>query len=49
MFRGKRPDKEILSLVREKYRNETLVNKKEAKRMDEPPRIICSMGLIKKP
>ena len=48
MFRRKMPDKEIFNLVREKHKNETLVNKKEAKRMDEPPRIICSMGLIKK-
>ena len=48
MFRRKRPDKEIFDLVREKHRNETLVNKKETKRMDDPPRIICSMGLVKK-
>ena len=47
MFRRKIPDREILALVREKHRNETLVNKKEAKRMDDPPRIICSMGLVK--
>ena len=30
-----------------KLRNENLVNKKESKRMDEKPRIVCSMGLIK--
>jgi len=48
MFRKKISDKEIFNLVREKHRNETLVNKKETKRMDEKPRIICSMGLIKK-
>ena len=36
------------NFVREKYRDETLVNKKETKRMDERPKIICSMGLRKK-
>ena len=49
VFRRKIPDREILDLACEKHRSETLVNKKEAKRMDEPPRIICSMGLVKKP
>ena len=49
MFMKKRPDSEIFNLSRERYENETLVNKKEAKRMDEPPQIICSMGLSKKP
>jgi len=48
MFRKKISDKEVFNLVREKHRNETLVNKKEAKRMDEKLRVICSMGLIKK-
>ena len=48
MFRKKISDKEIFNLVREKYQNETLVNKKETKKMDEKPRIISSMGLIKK-
>ena len=48
IFRRKISDTEILKLVREKYRNETLVNKKETKKMDEKPQIICSMGLIKK-
>ena len=47
MFRRKVSEKEILNLVCEKHRSETLVNKKEAKRMDEKPRIICSMGLVK--
>ena len=47
MFRRKMPDREIFSFAREKHRSETLVNKKEAKRMDEKPRIVCSMGLIK--
>ena len=47
MFRGKRPEGEILNLVCEKHKNETLVNKKEAKRIDEAPRIICSMGRAK--
>ena len=49
MFRKKISDKEIFNLVREKQKSETLVNKKETKRMDEKPRIICSMGLVKKP
>ena len=48
MFRKKISDKEFFNLVREKHKNETLVNKKEAKGMDEKPRIICSMGLLKK-
>ena len=48
MFRKKISDKEIFNLVREKHRNETLVNKKETKKLDEKPRIICSMGLVKK-
>ena len=48
MFRKKISDKEIFNLVREKHRNETLLNKKETKKMDEKPRIICSMGLVKK-
>ncbi|MDE0118449.1 MAG: hypothetical protein OXM55_00375 [Bdellovibrionales bacterium] len=48
MFRRKISDKEILNLVMEKYKNETLVNKKETKKMDEKPRIIRSMGLLKK-
>ena len=47
MFRRKISDKEILNLVLEKHRNETLVNKKESKKMDEKPRIVCSMGLVK--
>ena len=45
MFRRKIPDREFFTLVREKHRSETLVNKKETKRMDEKPRIISSMGL----
>ncbi|MCZ0932103.1 MAG: helicase-related protein [Oligoflexia bacterium] len=49
MFRKQISDKEIFNLAREKHRNETLVNKKETKKMDEKPRIICSMGLMKKP
>ena len=48
MFRRKISDKEIFNLVKEKHKNETLVNKKETKRLDEKPRIICSMGLVKK-
>ncbi|MDE0518262.1 MAG: hypothetical protein OXH36_01705, partial [Bdellovibrionales bacterium] len=48
MFRRKISDTEVFNLVREKHRNETLVTKKEARRMDEKPRIICSMGLLKK-
>ena len=48
MFRKKISDKEIFNLVREKYSSETLLNKKETKKMDEKPRIICSMGLVKK-
>ncbi len=48
MFRRKISDTELLKLVKEKYKNETLVNKKETKKMDEKPRIICSMGLVKK-
>ena len=47
MFRRKISVKEILNLVLEKHRNETLVNKKESKKMDEKPRIVCSMGLVK--
>ncbi len=47
MFRRQIPDKEVFNLVREKYRNETLLNKKETKRMDEKPRIISSMGLYR--
>ena len=47
MFRRKISDKEILKLVCEKYKNETLINKKESKRMDEKPKIVCSMGLLK--
>ena len=47
MFRRKISDKEILKIVSEKYKNETLVNKKESKSLDEKPSIICSMGLIK--
>ena len=47
MFRRKAGPKEILDLAREKYKNESLVNKKESGRMDEPPRIICSMGRVK--
>ena len=47
MFRRKISDKEILKLVYEKHRNETLVNKKESKKMDEKPKIVCSMGLLK--
>lgn len=47
MFRKKISDKEIFNLIKEKYRNETLLNKKEAKKMNEKPRIICSMGLLK--
>lgn len=47
MFRKKISDNEILNFVVEKHRNETLVNKKESKRMDEKPRIVCSMGLVK--
>ncbi|MBC6414884.1 MAG: NgoFVII family restriction endonuclease [Bdellovibrionales bacterium] len=48
MFKRKLSDKEILNLVKEKHRSETLVNKKEVKKIDERPRIICSMGLVKK-
>ncbi len=47
MFRQKISDTEVFNLIREKHRNETLVNKKEARKMDEKPRIICSMGLLK--
>ena len=47
MFRRKISDKEILKIVSEKYKNETLVNKKENKRLDEKPSIVCSMGLLK--
>ncbi len=47
MFRRKIEDKEIFNLVRDKHRNETLVNKRSAKKMDAKPRIICSMGLLK--
>ncbi len=36
-FRRKISDKEILNLVLEKHRNETLVNKKENKKIDEKP------------
>ena len=48
MFRRRLPEKEILDYIREWYRSETLVNKKEFKRMNEKPRIICSIGLVKK-
>ena len=48
MFRRKMPDREILNLTCDKHRSETLLNKKETKRMDEPPQIICWMGLVKK-
>ncbi len=48
MFQRKIPNKEIFELVREKHNSETLLNKKETKSMDEKPRIICSMGLVKK-
>ena len=46
MFRRKAMAKEILDYVGEKYRNGALVNKKEAQRINEKPRIICSMGLV---
>ena len=48
MFRRKISDTEIFNFVQERHRNETLVNKKSRKRMDEKPRIICSMGIVKK-
>ena len=48
MFRRQMSDKKILALTLEKHRNGTLVNKKTSQSMDEPPRIICSMGLFKK-
>ena len=48
MFRRKKSANEIREYIREKSRGEILVNKKESKRMSEKPRIICSMGLIKK-
>ena len=48
MFRRKVSDSQILDYIREKYLNEQLLNKKESKRMDERPRIICSMGLVEK-
>ena len=48
IFRRNISDTEMFNIVKEKYRNETLVNKKETKKMDEKPRIICSMGLVKK-
>ena len=47
MFRRKLPDREVLDHIREKYRNENLVNKKESKKINEKPNIICSMGLVK--
>ena len=47
MFRNKISDKELLKVVSEKHKNETLVNKKESKRLDEKPCIVCSMGLVK--
>ena len=45
-FRRKISDEEIMNYTREKFKEETLVNKKEAKRMSERPRIVCSMGLV---
>ncbi len=48
MFRRKVSESEIISYIVEKDKNETLLNKKEEKRMDEKPRIVCSMGLVKK-
>ena len=48
MFRRRLSDKEILDHIREWYRSETFLNKKESKRMNEKPRIICSIGLVKK-
>ena len=48
MFRRKLSEKELLDHVRERARSETLVNKKESKRINEKPKIICSMGLVKK-
>ena len=49
MFRRKIPDKDIQDFLLERYKNETLVNKKEAQRMDEKPHIVCSMGLRYEP
>ena len=48
MFRRKISDRDILSFIIERDKNETLLNKKEEKRMDEKPRIVCSMGLVSK-
>ena len=46
MFRTKESSKKILDLALERYKNENLLNKKERQKIDEQPRIVCSMGLI---
>ena len=46
MFRRKLPEEELLNHIRERSNNETLVNKKESKKINEKPGIICSMGLV---
>jgi len=47
MFRRKVSEKELLEYIQERARSETLVNKKESKKINEKPSIICSLGLIK--
>ena len=47
IFRKGVSDRELLDLVRERYKNETLLNKQSSQRMDEKPHIISSMGLVK--
>ena len=47
MFRRAVPAQTMMEHIRERFRNETLVNKKEAQRMSEKPQIVCSMGLVK--
>ncbi len=48
MFRQKISDNEILKVSLERNKNGILLNKKETMKMNEKPRIVCSMGLIKK-
>lgn len=48
MFRRKESDQKIIDYAIENYNNETLLNKKEIKKIDEKPRIVCSMGLLPK-
>ena len=47
MFRRKEEEKKIIDYALERNKNETLLNKKEVKKMDAKPNIVCSMGLIK--